>query len=178
MAERQTIARPYAEAVFQMAGEQDALPAWSDMLKLLAQIVADEQMNTLIDDPDLSHERLAGLIVNICGDHINTDGINLLKLLLENGRLSLLPEISTLFEKLRSDAEGTIEAHVVSALALNEQQTNAISAALKARLGRDITVSTEVDASLLGGAVIRAGDLVIDGSVSGYLQDMSSQLKG
>lgn len=178
MAERQTIARPYAEAVFQRAQDNDVLQAWSDMLKLLAQVIADEQIVNLIKDPDLGHDRLTGLIVNVCGEGIDADGTNLLKLLLENGRLSVLPEISTLFEKLKSDAEGTIEAHVVSAFALNEQQTNAISAALKARLGRDVTVSTEVDTSLLGGAVIRAGDLVIDGSVSGYLQDMSSQLKG
>lgn len=178
MAERQTIARPYAEAVFQRAQDSKALQAWSDMLKLLAQVVADEQIGDLMADPDLSHERLTGLIVNVCGEGINADGTNFLKLLLENDRLSLLPEISTLFEKLKSDAEGTIEAHVVSAFALNEQQTNAISTALKARLGRDVTVSTEVDRSLLGGAVIRAGDLIIDGSVSGYLQDMSSQLKG
>jgi F-type H+-transporting ATPase subunit delta len=178
MAERLTIARPYAEAVFHRAQDNDVLQTWSDMLKLLAQIIADEQIGNLIKDPDLSHERLTGLIVNVCGEGINADGTNFLKLLLENDRLLLLPEISALFEKLKSDAEGTIEAHVVSAFALSEQQTKAISVALKARLGRDVTVSTEVDASLLGGAVIRAGDLIIDGSVSGYLQDMSSQLKG
>lgn len=178
MAERQTLARPYAEAVFSKAEEGSALQSWSDMLKLLAQIVSDEQVGGLIDDPDVGDDRLVGLIVNVCGEHIDTEGTNFIKLLLENGRLSLLPEISVLFEKLKSDAEGTVEAHVISAFALTDAQTSAISAALKARLGRDVTVSTEVDKTLIGGAVIRAGDLVIDGSVSGYLQDMSSQLKG
>lgn len=176
MAETTTIARPYAEAVFAAAKEADALQAWSDQLNLLANVVADEEMAALIDSPRISREQLLNLLFDICGDGLNDKGKNLVNVLAENYRLHYLPEIAALYEIERASAEGRVTAEVVSASPLSDAQQNAIAESLKKRLGREVSLECSVDESLVGGAVIRAGDLVIDGSVASKLERMGSRL--
>lgn len=174
--ERTTLARPYAEAAFRLAQERKALAGWSEMLKLASTVAADPQMSRLIDNPRVPRERFVEFFLDVCGKKLDKDGANFIRLLTENHRLRLLPEISALFEARRAEAELRVEAEVVSATAVSAEQLKTIAAALKQRLGRDVTLATHLDPSLVGGIVIRAGDLVIDGSVRGKLQALATHL--
>lgn len=176
MAETITIARPYAKAVFDLAQEQGELSNWSEMLELTSLIVLNEDMEALIDNPDFGKDQVVELILDICGDALNDTGKNMVRVLADNGRLNVLPEIAELYEVERAAAEGTIQAEVISASALSDAQLQSISSALKARLGREISLECKTDESLVGGAIIRAGDLVIDGSVVGKLEKLASEL--
>ena len=176
MAEKTTVARPYAQAVFALAQEQSDLKGWSDTLQLLAQIVSDAEMAAMLDNPKVTVEQTTDVITAVCGDNINESGKNLVKVLAENDRLELLPEISTLYEVERASVEGTVNAVVTSATELNDAQKQKIADALKSRLGRDVSLECDIDESLLGGAIIRAGDVVIDGSVIGKLNKLTNQL--
>jgi len=177
MAEKTTIARPYAQATLALAKEQNALQQWSDMLQFASAVAADEDMAALIDSPKLSSEQLAGLFLDICGDKLNEHGKNMIRVLAENDRLDVLAEITELFEIERAQSEGTIEAQVISAVELNDAQKSGITESLKKRLGRDVTLNCSVDAAIVGGAIIRAGDVVIDGSVTGKLDKLATALK-
>ncbi|MFN2273612.1 MAG: F0F1 ATP synthase subunit delta [Anaerolineales bacterium] len=176
MAEILTIARPYAQAAFQFASSQQALGQWSDMLELLALVAVDPEMTALIENPRLTDTELADLFIAIGGDRLDGKCQNFIRLLAENRRLRLLPEIATLFEIQRREAERTIRAELITAFPATEAQQATITAALKQRLGRDIELECSTDSSLIGGAIIRAGDLVIDGSVRGKLERMSNTL--
>lgn len=176
MAEKTTLARPYAEAVFALAKENNTLAAWSQMLKIAALIVTDDRIQRLIDDPRVARERLVGLFLGIAGDALNRDAANLLHVLAENDRLPLLPEIAALFEEFRAQHERTVDAEVVTAHPLTDAQLKQFSDALQRRLGRDVRLTPRLDPALIGGAVVRAGDLVIDGSVQGRLNALSSYL--
>jgi len=168
---------PYAEAVFQMALESgddsagDQLKTWSEQLLLLAGFGANQDVISLSGNPEVDRDDIAELVIESAGKNLNKDGANLIHLLLENGRLTLLPEISELFEIYKAEHEGSIEAEVISAYELANDQIKNISDALKKKLGREIKIVSRIDKSLVGGVVIRAGDLVIDGSVTGYLQE-------
>jgi F-type H+-transporting ATPase subunit delta len=174
--ERTTLARPYAEAVFRLARERQALAPWSEMLGFAAAVVRDPQMSRLIDNPRVPRERFVSFFLDVCGKKIDKDGGNFIRVLVENRRIQLLPEIAELYEALRAGAEARVEAEVVSATAVGAEQLKAIAAALKKRLGRDVTLATRLDPSLVGGIVIRAGDLVIDGSVRGKLDALATHL--
>ena len=176
MAEKTTIARPYALAVFELAQQSKQLPRWSEMLHLAAAVVSDARVANLIGNPRVSKDRLAELLVGIGGDQFDKDAQNFLRLLVENDRLDVLIEIAGLYEQYRADAERTVEAHMVSAFPVDEAQKSQVAAMLKKRLGREVTVSTDVDPALVGGAIIRAGDLVIDGSVMGQLAKLEVAL--
>ena len=176
MAETITVARPYAQAAFNYATEQQALREWSDMLALLATVAADPDMVRVIESPQLTEKQLADLMVDICGDRLTDKGANFVRVLADNRRLELLPDISALFEIQRQQAEGTIKAELVSAYPATDEQQALIIESLRRRLGKDIELSCSTDAGLLGGAIIRAGDLVIDGSVRGKLQRLGSAL--
>ncbi len=176
MAERRTTARPYAEAAFALARDARRLKPWSEMLGLLAAVVGDAGLQPLLDDPRLPRERLADLIIEIGGQHLDSEAQNFVRILAENRRLALLPEIIELYETRRAEAEAIVEADVTSAYALTDAEQRKISEALKRRLGREVRVTTHVDASLLGGIVIRAGDLVIDGSVRGRIAALATHL--
>ncbi|MGA7799599.1 MAG: F0F1 ATP synthase subunit delta [Gammaproteobacteria bacterium] len=176
MAELTTIARPYAQAIFELAHAEDRLPAWSDMLALAAAVVADPQIEALIDSPQLTEEQLSELLTGICGERLDEHGRNVIRLLAENHRLAMLPEIARLYEQRRSQAEGAVHAQLISAFAATDAQQAAVIEALKKRLGRDIQLECSVDTGLLGGAVVRAGDLVIDGSVRGRLARLGTAL--
>jgi F-type H+-transporting ATPase subunit delta len=176
MAETITVARPYAQAAFNYATEQQSLREWSDMLALLATVAADPDMARLIDSPHLTEKQLADLIIDVCSDRLTDKGTNFVRVLSANRRLELLPDIAALFEIQRQEAEGTIRAELVSAYPATDEQQARISESLRRRLGKDIELSCSTDAGLLGGAIIRAGDLVIDGSVRGKLQRLGSAL--
>ena len=170
MAERSTLARPYARAAFEVAQAEGDLARWSEMLELVATIVADEQVQPLLDDPTLEPEQLSELVLGVAGDRLDEEGRNLIRLLAENRRLALMPEIVELFAELRSEAERVVDVEVRAAAELDEATRDRYAEALKKRLGRDVRLHCIVDDSLLGGAVITAGDLVIDGTV-GYRLD-------
>ncbi len=174
MAELITIARPYAEAVFKRAAETSCFPAWSEALQLMAAIATDESMANVIAGAQFSKAELADLFNEVAGDKIDQEAKNLVKLLAENGRLALLPEIAEQYEVQRAEAEGSIEAEIVSAFAVSDAQRSKVAESLKQRLGRDIKLSVTIDESLVGGAIIRAGDMVIDGSVRGKLEKLAS----
>ena len=178
MAEKSTIARPYAEAVFQLAQANGQLQQWSDMLQTATVIVADADMQSLIGNTSVNKAKIAELVIDVAGKVMTEQGANLIKLLAENRRLGVMSEITEQFELLKAEAEKTVEAEVVAASEVSQAQQAQIAAKLKARLGREVSLKCSVDASLLGGAIIKAGDLVIDGSVSGQLNKLSVELAG
>ncbi|MBI3574592.1 MAG: F0F1 ATP synthase subunit delta [Gammaproteobacteria bacterium] len=177
MAEKLTAARPYAEAVFALARAQDALPAWSGMLALAAAVAGDARIGQLASDPRVARARLLGLFLDICGGHLDTHGANFIRLLVENRRLNLLPEIATVYEGLRAEAEARVEATVTSAFSLEPAQLKVLEQGLQRRLGCAVHLTAAVDRSLVGGVVLRAGDLVIDGSVRGRLAALATELR-
>jgi len=176
MAEKRTVARPYAQAAFALAQEQGAMQSWSEMMTLLGQSASDPQLVALLEDPEQEPTKMVGLLQSICGDAMSESVSNMLKLLAENGRLVLLPEIAELFEEERAEVEKSIHANVISATAISDAQQQQIIDALKKRLGKEVTLSHEVDESLIGGAIIYAGDMVIDGSVTNRLEKLTNSL--
>ncbi|NHA15785.1 F0F1 ATP synthase subunit delta [Thioalkalivibrio sp. XN279] len=173
MAEKMTVARPYAKAVFEIAKEADAFAGWSDFLGRGAIAAADERVQALIGNPAVTREALAGLFIELCGDGAGAHGASFIKLLAENDRVAWLPEIATEFEVLRAEAENVVDVQLTSAVELDASQRESFATALKKRLGRDVRLHCDTDAKLLGGAIIRAGDLVIDGSLSGRLERLA-----
>ena len=178
MSELSTLARPYAEAVFRLAQSESDLAGWSSRIATLAAIVSDVQVARLIADPAVSSERVADLIVEVAGTGLGERGGSFVKVLAENDRLSLLPEIGVQFETLKAHAEGTLEATITSAQELTQAQIDDLVAGLKAKFNRAVTVQVAVDPELIGGAVVAIGDQVIDGSVKGRLQRMAFALQG
>lgn len=176
MAETTTIARPYAQAAFELAQAEKALPAWSEMLNLAAAVAHDPQLAALLGSPRIGRSELADLFVGVCGQHLTAQGQNFIRLLADNRRLDVLTEIAALFQVMRAAAEGVLEASMISAQPVTDEQRLQIIAALKTRLNRDVTLTVSTDASLLGGAIIRAGDLVIDGSARGKLAKLAVAL--
>ena len=176
MTERTTLARPYAEAVFRLASGRNSLPQWSAMLQLAAAVARDPQVAALAENPRVPRERFVAFFLDVCGKKLDADAGNFVHLLAENRRLVLLPEIAELYEQLRASAESRVEAEVVSAFEVDAAQLKNIAAALKKRLGREVNLATRIDSTLVGGIVIRAGDLVIDGSVQGRLRALATHL--
>lgn len=176
MAELTTLARPYAKAAFEHAIETKQLAEWSEMLGFTALVVGDESMQQLLTSPHFTKEDQKDAMLKVCEGKLDTKGINFIKLLAQNGRLLALPEIEELFNFLRSEFEKTIEAQVTSATELNEQQITQLKEKLAAKLGRQVEVSVNLDTDLLGGLIIQAEDLVIDGSVRGQLTKLSDTL--
>lgn len=176
MAEKQTTARPYAEAAFALATERGALGAWSEMLGFIRAVAGDANMARLASDPRTDRARFVELFLDVCGQRLTAEGANFVRLLAENRRLGLMPEIVAHFEHRRAEAERRIEADVVSAFALEPAQIENLERALKRRFGREVRVNARVDAALIGGIVIRAGDTVIDGSVKGRLAALASHM--
>ncbi len=177
MAENLTIARPYAEAAFSSADAGGKLQAWSRVLQRLAMIVADPDMHSAIGDPKVGPEQLYGLVAAGTGDALDAQAQNFVRVLIENDRLSLLPEIATLFESLKDEREGVIEAQIESAFPLDEAALSQLVGDLERRFRRKVRPHVKVDRELIGGALITVGDEVIDGTVRGRLQNMASALR-
>jgi len=176
MAEKQTLARPYAEAAFELAKGQNQLKKWSEMLAFIATVAADARMMQIANDPRVDRAGFLDLFLGVCEKRIDEQGANFVRLLVDNRRLTLLPEIVAQYETLKAEAEARVEATVISAFPLEAAQLDSLGAALKRRLGREVNLTAQVDQALLGGVVIRAGDLVIDGSVRGRLQELAAHL--
>lgn len=176
MAEKITVARPYAQAVFELARERDAYAGWSDLLAVAAQVASEPAFSRLLGDPAMERRQLADILIELCGDQADESGRNFIRLLADNDRLAYLPEISMKFEQLRAEAEKIVDVEVTSAVALDEPQQQKIAAAMRERLGSNVRLHCEIDESLLGGAVVRAGDLVIDGSLRGRLDRLAGAL--
>jgi len=176
VAELRTLARPYAEAIFDLARDAGTLDAWAEALEHLSAIVENEDVAGLIGHPKIDDRQLAEAIISVAGAALDEEGKNLVRLLTANDRLTLLPEIRSQFASLHAAAENRIEVTVTAADELTDAQRERISKALEQRLQRNIGLSTEIDPDLLGGAIIRAGDLVIDGSLRARLARLEQSL--
>ena len=176
MAEKATIARPYAKAAFESARQHRALESWSKVLATASSVVQDERVARLLSSPKVKPEQLSGLIGDIAGGDLDEQTRNFLATLASNRRLGLLPEIASMYEALRAEAENTADVQVVSAVALDEAQKQRLAQALKKRLKREVRLHCEVDASLIGGAIVRAGDFVIDGSLKARLDRLAVEM--
>lgn len=176
MAEKVTIARPYAQAVFDIANSKGALKEWSGKLALLTAVGGDPQLRQLLGNPQVGADRIVDIILGVCGDRLGKEGAALVRVLAENRRLDVLPELTGLYEGLRAEAEKTVQAEVTSAYPLSDEQKAGITASLRKRLGREVQLTCTTDESLIGGAIIRAGDLVIDGSVAAHVNRLATAL--
>ena len=176
MSELTTTARPYARAAFDIAEKNNEQQKWSEMFELMATVAYDPTMRAVLDSPRLSQQQSAELFIAVCEQHINERAKNFIKLLAKNDRITLLPEIAALFQHYLAEAEGTVDAEVIAASEVSEIQLEKIAASLKQRLGKEVRVSSRIDDSLIGGAIIRAGDLVIDGSIRGRVNKLSNAL--
>jgi F-type H+-transporting ATPase subunit delta len=176
MADKTTVARPYAKAAFEEAQGTKRLAPWSEALATAATVVRDGRVKRLLGNPEVTPAELAELLIGIAGPGLHEEGRNFVVTLAENHRLGYLPEISTLFDELKDTAEGVADVTVTSAAPLDEGQQRALGDALGRRLKRQVRLHCVTDPALIGGAVLRAGDLVIDGSLRGKLERMAYEL--
>jgi F-type H+-transporting ATPase subunit delta len=177
MAEPSTIARPYAEAVFRLADERDRRAEWSAALANLAAVAADARVRAAIGDPNLSAAKIAGLFLAILAGKLSGDAENLVRVLAENQRLELLPEIRAQYEQLKNEREGVIEAEIASAFELTPGQLAELVARLEQSTGRKVKAEVRLDRELIGGVKVVLGDKVIDGSARAQLGALESALK-
>jgi F-type H+-transporting ATPase subunit delta len=177
MAEPSTIARPYAEAVFRLADSGGKLGAWSDMLANLAKVAADPGVAAALTDPNLSSPKAAGMLIGILSGQLSAEAENLVRVLADNRRLEVLPEIASQFEVLKNEREGVVEAEIVSAVPLESGQLQALIARLESRTGKRVKPHVSVDQDLIAGVRVLIGDKVIDGSVRAQLQALEAALK-
>ena len=152
------------------------MESWGEALTLLAAVASDASMQELLDQPQLSIEQKGELMLKVVSDKLNKQQQNLVRLMAENDRLKALPEVAHQFEVYRAEAEGKVEAEVISAFALTSEQEQAITETLKSKLGRDVSITTSTDKSLIGGVIIKAGDTIIDGSMKSQLESLAINL--
>jgi F-type H+-transporting ATPase subunit delta len=176
MADRSTIARPYARAAFDEARADKRLGPWLDALNIGAAVVQDERVQNLLGDPGVTPAQLAQLVIDIAGANLEQHGKNFVQTLAENRRLGYLPEIAAIFAELKDAEEGIVDVTVTSAAPLDQQQQLTLSEALARKLKRQVRLHCETDKTLIGGAVLRAGDLVIDGSLRTRLDRIATEL--
>jgi len=176
MSEALTTARPYAQAAFEEAQKLSDLKGWSEVLLALAEAVNYPEICNVISSPRVVKAQLGGLLGDVLGGKLKPQQMNFIKLLAENQRLPLLPEIASIFEVLKSEAEKSVDVEVDSAFELSAAQQDKIVSSLKKRMGREIKLTCKVNKELLGGVVIRAGDKVIDGSARTRLSEMATAL--
>jgi len=171
-----TLARPYAKAAFDLARSDNNLAAWDDMLAAAGVVTSDETMAGWLQSPRFAAGQAVELITEAMGSEVDPRFESFLEVLADNGRLPLCAEISQLFRQLRFEAEKRLQVRVVSAVALQSSETDRIKAALAKRFDREITLNNDIDPDVLGGAVIYAGDQVIDGSLMGRLKRLEISL--
>jgi F-type H+-transporting ATPase subunit delta len=177
MAELATLARPYANAVFSIAKQSGELDRWSRALEFLAVATADEQMKTLLEAPDVAEERKAVQVIEVCGEELNEGAKNFIQVLAVNKRLVLIEPIREQFEDLRALEQQSLDVQVTSAFPLSDAQGQSLAVALAKRFDKEVHLTSEVDQTLIGGVVIRAGDMVIDGSVRGKLNKLQESIQ-
>lgn len=176
MAEIYTLARPYAEAVFELAEGNDGFASWSTALAALSAVVSNDDVSALMTNPKIDDATLADAIIGVADADLHEQARNLVRVLADNGRLALAPAIAELFEANLAERENRVDVDVRSADDLSDAQQAALAEVLEKRLSRKVRLSFERDESVIGGAVIRAGDLVIDGSLSAQLERMRQSL--
>ena len=176
MADVATIARPYARAAFDHARGANALAAWSELLAKVGAALADERVAALVGNPHVRTAELVDFLLDLAGAGGNADARNFLRLLADNRRLDAVPAIAAQYEVLRADVENTVDVTVTSALPLTAEQSAKLSAALAKRLQRTIRLHAEVDPTLIGGAIVRAGDFVVDGSLRGRVDRLGTAM--
>lgn len=177
MADAITIVRPYAVAAFRLAKEQNALSRWSEMLGYASAIASDPQMKAVIDNPKVVASDLERLFLSVCEKKLDKAGENMIRLLVEYGRLALLPEVAQAFEELKAQDEGVLEAEVTAATQPSDSEVKALVQRLETKFGKKIETSIKIDPEIIGGIKIVIGDTVIDASVRGQLQEMAYALK-
>ncbi len=176
MAEKATIARPYARAAFEFAQSAGTLRQWSESLATAAVVVTDQAVARLLNHPRVTPTQLVDLIAEASGSHLDSSAHNFIATLAQNRRLGLLPHIASMYEVLRAEVEGMADVEVISAMPLEAAQQQRLTAALQTRLKRTVRLHCSVDASLMGGAIVRSGDLVIDGSVKERLTRLAATI--
>jgi F-type H+-transporting ATPase subunit delta len=177
VADRATIARPYARAAFAHAQSTKDFASWSKLLGAAAAAAEDSRVARLIGNPHVTGDELVDLLGGVSKQAAGDDGKNFLRALAANRRLALLPLIAQQYEKLRAEVEGVVDVEVIAAREIAAPQEKKLAAALKKRLGREVRMHTRIDENLIGGAIVRAGDLVIDGSLKGRLERLGSALQ-
>jgi F-type H+-transporting ATPase subunit delta len=176
MAELSTLARPYAKAAFEHARDNQELPQWAEQLSVAAAVSADETLKAVLNDPSLTAEQQAKTLCDVCGDALGAKMHNFIGVLAANKRLGLLPEIYLLFLQYKANQEKSVDVEVVSAFDLADSARDKLAAVLGKKLERQVKVRTSTDRNLLGGVLIRAGDLVIDGSIRGRLNKLAAAM--
>jgi len=176
MSDLTTIARPYAKAAFDFAVEKGELDQWGQMLTFATEVTKNDEVQSLLTSA-LTAEKLAEIFVAICGEQFDVHGQNFLKVMAENGRLSAIPDICNEFFVLKQEHEKKVDVEVTSATELTQEQLTDIGSKLEQRLERKVKLNCSVDETLLGGVIIRAGDLVIDNSARGQLNRLSDALQ-
>jgi len=176
MSELATLARPYAEAVFKRAKESGNSQEWSDNLAFLSAIMQDEGLAAIVNNPRVEEDKLTALLLEICQDQVTGEANNFLKLLIENGRLKLAPQIAELFEKYKAEDEGYVDVDVITAYALTKVEEKSFATSLAKLLNKKVNITASIDKSLMGGYLVKAGDTVIDGSISGQLQQLAKSI--
>ena len=171
-----TLARPYAKAAFDLADADNATGSWNDMLALASTLVSEESMANLLQSPEVGGKQVVEILSDIAGESFNDRFRDYLWVLAENKRFPLIPEIATLYQKLREEADKLLRVKVVSAFALDENQATRMKEALARRFEREILLESEVDSSIIGGAIVYAGGQVIDGSLKDRLTKLSNSL--
>jgi F-type H+-transporting ATPase subunit delta len=177
MAEPSTVARPYAEAAFRLAAGGNALGKWSGMLRDLALVAQDSRVQAAVADPKLSDAQIAGLFISILSGQLTGEAENFIRVLTENRRIDLLPEIRVQFEALKNEREGVVEAEVHSAFELSEEQVADLVQRLEKSTGRKVRAQVRIDKELIGGVKLVLGDKVIDGSARAQLAALETALK-
>lgn len=176
MADNATIARPYAKAVFDYAQESNSFDEWTNALDQLAVISSDEAFNTLVNDPRVEQSKLTQLLIDLSKDALPEGGTNFVTLLVQNERLDSLADVQQQYADLVAKAKAIVTADVTTAIALSEDQKSSLTQALEQRLGQKVVLQETVDASLVGGAIVKTGDLVIDGTAKGRIEKLTTTL--
>ena len=176
MAEISTIARPYAVAAYKLGKEQKALAKWSEMLGFATQVANDAKMQAYINDPKVVASDLQATFLKVCGDKLNVNAQNLIKVLVEYGRIPILSAIATAFEELKAQDEGVLEAQIIAAAKPSATEVKDLVARLETKFGKKIEATVSVDSEIIGGIKIIVGDTVIDASVKGQLQNLAYTL--
>ena len=176
MSEVTTIARPYAKAAFDFAVEQKAVDSWLEMLVFAAEVSKDSTLQQVIHS-SIAPDQLAQLFIQICGEQLNEYGHNLIKVMAENGRLSVLPDVLVEFTALKAELDKEVEAVITSAAALSDAEKTKIQKSLENRYQRIVRLTCQLDPSLMAGLVIKIGDDIIDASVRSKLTRLAEALQ-
>ena len=176
MAELTTVSRPYANAIFNLAKKERQLSAWSKMLGVLSGTAEDDRVKRLLESPEIANVVKAQRLIEVCSDELDDRGRRFLRVLAENNRLDLIAAITEQFEQLKAQEERILEVEVISAYVVSESEERNLKQALERKFEKEVILASRIDATLIGGAIIRAGDTVIDGSVRGKLDKLAESL--